>query len=445
MAAPLIVGCTAGCAFGDEMDRVSLAHPLLRAAFAELDARGAPWALLRDADKVSAPGRDVDILISGDALERVDGALDAAGFVRMPVNGHGSHRFYVTYHSDDGRWIKVDAITEVAFGPTEELATDVGPVLLARRERIGALSVLHPADAFWHLALHHLLRDGGIPDRRRDQVASKVRFASPSDPLGALVDGIYSGMARSIPDLVARGDWDAAAARGHELRRAWERRARLSATRRLAVHRVGRRIPAVGRHLGVTLAVLGPDGAGKTSLANALLTTVPLGTRYVYLGMWRPSRLRDALRHLPGARLALVATKLAAKSALISYHRSLGRIVIVDRYSYDADVPSAKGTDWRARISAPVLKRITRDPDLIVLLDAPAEVMYARKGEHDLQELRRLRAGYLALADRDPRVVVVDATQPREDVTGQVSALLWARLGSHGAGNGGAGRAAHQT
>jgi thymidylate kinase len=72
-------------------------------------------------------------------------------------------------------------------------------------------------------------------------------------------------------------------------------------------------------------------------------------------------------------------------------------------------------------------------------------VMYARKGEHDLQTLRRLRAGYLALADRDPRVVVVDATQPREDVTRQVSALLWARLGSHGAGNGGAGRSARRT
>jgi thymidylate kinase len=404
------------------MARVSLAHPLLRAAFAGLDARGAPWALLRDADKVSAPGSDVDILISGDALEWVDGALDAAGFVRMPANGHGSHRFYVAYHPDDGRWIKVDAITEVAFGPTEELATDVGPVLLARRERIGALSVLHSADAFWHLTLHHLLRDGEIPDRRRDQAVSKVRFASASDPLGALVDGIYPGVAR-----------------------AWERRARVSATRRLAAHRVGRRIPAVGRHLGVSLAVLGPDGAGKTSLANALLTTVPLGTRYVYLGMWRPSRLRDALRHLPGARLALVATKLAAKSALIRYHRSLGRIVIVDRYSYDADVSSTERTDWKAHVSAPVLKRMTPDPDLIVLLDAPAEVMYARKGEHDLQKLRRLRAGYLALADRDPRVVVVDATQPREDVTRQVSALLWARLGSHGAGNGGVGRSARRT
>jgi thymidylate kinase len=362
----------------------------------------------------------------------------------MPANGHGSHRFYVAYHPDDGRWITVDAITEVAFGPTEELATDVGPVLLARRERIGDLSVLHPADAFWHLALHHLLRDGGIPDRRRDQVASNVRFASASDPLGALVDGIYPGLARAIPDAVARGDWDAAAARGDDLRRAWRRRARVSATRRLAVHRVGRRIPAVGRHLGLTLAVLGPDGAGKTSLANALLTTVPLGIRYVYLGMWRPSRLRDALRHVPGARLALVATKLAAKSTLISYHRALGRIVVVDRFSYDADVPSTEQTDWKAQVSAPVLKRMTRDPDLIVVLDAPAEVMYARKGEHDLEKLRRLRAGYLALADRDPRIVVVDATQPPEAVTRQVSALLWARLGSHGAHNGGAGRSARR-
>ena len=408
--------------------RVASAHPLLRATFAGLDASGVPWALLRDADKLSVPPRDVDILVSGDALERVDCALDAAGFVRMPANGHGSHRFYVAYDTAGGRWIEVDVITEVAFGPTEELATEVGPELLARRERTDDLSVLRPGDAFWHLALHHLLRDGEIPERRRDQAAATARSASASDPLGALVDGICPGTADSIPDAVARGDWDAAAAAGHELRRAWTRSARVSAVRRLAVHRVGRRIPAVSRRLGVSLAVLGPDGAGKTSLADALRTSVPLGTRYVYLGMWRPSRLRDSLRHLPGARLALVAAKLAAKSALISYHRSLGRIVIVDRFSYDADVPSTETTDWRAQVSAPVLKRITPDPDLIVLLDAPAEVMYARKGEHDLGKLRRLRAGYLALADRDPRVVVVDAEQPREDVTRQVSALLWERL-----------------
>jgi thymidylate kinase len=419
---------------------VSLAHPLLRATFAGLDARGVPWALLRDAEKVSAPSGDVDILVSANAPERVDEAFAAAGFVRVPANGHGSHRFYVAYHPDDGRWIEVDAITEIAFGPTEELATDVGPLLLERRERVGTLSVLDRADAFWHLAVHHLLRDGGIPDRRRDQVASTARLASASGPLAAVVDGICPGMARSIPDAVVRGDWEAAAARGHELRRAWMRRAGLEAARRLAIHRVARRIPAVSRDPGVSLTVLGPDGAGKTSLADALLTTVPLGTRYVYLGMWRPSRLRESLRHLPGARLALVATKLAAKSALIRYHRSLGRVVIVDRYSYDADVSPAETTDWKARVSAPILKRITPEPDLIVLLDAPAEVMHERKGEHDVHTLRRLRAGYLALADRDARMVVVDATQPREDVTRQVSAMLWARVGSHRAGNGGAGR-----
>jgi thymidylate kinase len=201
----------------------------------------------------------------------------------------------------------------------------------------------------------------------------------------------------------------------------------------------------VSRRLGVSLTVLGPDGAGKTSLADALLTSMPLGTRYVYLGMWRPSRLRDSLRHVPGARLALVATKLAAKSALIRYHRSLGRIVIVDRYSYDADVSSTETTDWRARVSAPVLKRMTPDPDVIVLLDAPAEVMHDRKGEHDVHTLRRLRSGYLALADRNPRVVVVDATRPREDVAREVSAMLWARLGSGAAANGEASRSTRPT
>jgi len=64
-------------------------------------------------------------------------------------------------------------------------------------------------------------------------------------------------------------------------------------------------------------------------------------------------------------------------------------------------------------------------PDTFVVLDAPGEVMFARKGEHDVETLEERRQRYLDLQDRYPNVAVVDATQSADDVLRDVSALIW--------------------
>lgn len=61
------------------------------------------------------------------------------------------------------------------------------------------------------------------------------------------------------------------------------------------------------------------------------------------------------------------------------------------------------------------------------MLDAPGELMFARKGEHTVEALERRRQGYLALRDRFPQLVVVDATQPAQVVRRQVTEVIWER------------------
>jgi thymidylate kinase len=104
--------------------------------------------------------------------------------------------------------------------------------------------------------------------------------------------------------------------------------------------------------------------------------------------------------------------------------RTRGRLVVFDRYTYDADVhwvgPGGAGLSarrWLVRHTAP-------RPDLVVLLDVPAEVMYARKGEHSPAILDQRRRRYLELAAAGG-FAVVDGTQSAEDVRVKVTGLVW--------------------
>ena len=57
-------------------------------------------------------------------------------------------------------------------------------------------------------------------------------------------------------------------------------------------------------------------------------------------------------------------------------------------------------------------------------LDAPPEILFARKSEGTLELLERRRREYLQLRDTVEQFVIVDATQSEDEVTKQVSDLI---------------------
>ena len=63
----------------------------------------------------------------------------------------------------------------------------------------------------------------------------------------------------------------------------------------------------------------------------------------------------------------------------------------------------------------------------MIVLDAPAEVLFARKGEHDLELLDLHRRGLLELADRLSDAVVIDAAQDSDAVAAAVTEAIWSR------------------
>ena len=227
-----------------------------------------------------------------------------------------------------------------------------------------------------------------------------------------------------------------------------------------------------------TVALIGPDGAGKTTIATMLEASQGGRIRYVYMGdnlqtsnvMLPTTRLLRTLeqRSLEQRRTAsaerdaagdsergngqplrpigLRARSLSlAKWALCyanwlaeEYYRDLvawwllkrGHVVVFDRHfflDYYADdiAGSAKGRSLSRRLHALMLDWAHPRPDLVVFLDAPAQLLFARKGEFSVEHLERRRQDYFSLRSVFPHFAVVDASQPPEavmrDVLGCIS------------------------
>jgi thymidylate kinase len=221
---------------------------------------------------------------------------------------------------------------------------------------------------------------------------------------------------------------------------------------------------------GFSVALVGPDGAGKTTIARLVERASPLRVKSIYMGvnletsslMLPTTRLVVAIRRARGAaRTDMVASTdprgsaserrghagratAALKSTLrlgnwlaeewfrqcvAWYHTKLRHTVVLfdrhffaDYHAYDiaSDVPRS----LTRRIHGFVLQRLYPLPDLVIYLDAPPEVLFARKGEGTLEWLETRRQDYLRIGELVPRFVVVDAASPVEEVASTVERII---------------------
>lgn len=195
---------------------------------------------------------------------------------------------------------------------------------------------------------------------------------------------------------------------------------------------------AGGDQRGLWIAMLGCDGAGKSSLAAALDERLRGAFRRVRVLHFRPGLGRGEggpvtdphgrpPRSLPVslAKLLfyladyLLGYGLRVRPALVR-----STLVLFDRYYHDVLADPRRyrygGPMWLARLVGRAIPR----PDLFIVLDLPAELAHARKPEVPLEEARRLRERYLALARDLPNARVVDASRPLEAVVAEVEEII---------------------
>ncbi|MET1063480.1 MAG: hypothetical protein ABWX85_00745 [Arthrobacter sp.] len=388
-----------------------------------------PWVLLRGEDDLAEPSGDVDILVAGGVLPRLDELMHAIGLCRVRAAGHGSHRFYFGYAECGELWLKLDIVSEISFGPYQQWRTSLAAGCLERRVRNGDLWMPSPADHAWLQLLHLMLDKGEIQPQRQETARAAATVASAGDPVAKYLDGRSgAGTAAELLDLIRSEQFDQAPAMAAGLRSGWTDaapvRTQLLALANRASRLPGPRMPGPGLVVGV----MAPDGAGKTTLLHGLRADFPLPTAYVYMGMWGEGPWDAWLHRVPGGRTAKKMFRVLKGGMAARYHRLRGRVVLMDRVAYDALLPAAGDSEAKVGVSNAVALRLGRAPDLLLILDVPGEVMFARKGEHTADVLEKWRQSYLQLADRLPGSRVLDAAQPRHLVQRLATKTVWRSL-----------------
>jgi thymidylate kinase len=206
-----------------------------------------------------------------------------------------------------------------------------------------------------------------------------------------------------------------------------------------------------------SIALIGPDGAGKTTIARMLEQSSMVRCKHLYMGIYNTasgnvalptSRLVEHLKRRvsgddssrtpesPPSPVALESPRtrgtLWRTARLVNrlaeewfrqfaswYYQIQGYVVLYDRhfvFDFAREISAGAPESLDKRIHRWCLTYLYPRPDLVFFLDAPGEVLFARKGELSPAELERLRQAYLCQGARLSNFVRVDATQALEDV-----------------------------
>ncbi len=406
--------------------------PDLGGVFQALDDAGIPYCVLHGYENYpKSGGSDIDMLVHPsvtrhDLLRVFRDNRDRIG--GQVIRSHGLH-FIIAGSGADGspRFLDLD-MEGVVHGDAREI--------LANRRRLRQFWIPAVGDEFGAYLARTIA--GGrlniLRARRLGALFRQDRFACEIH-VRRLWKETSAGQ---ILAAAASGDWSLVL-KDQERLRAELRNSPLNQLRD-KTRNAARKINALWRPDGINVVLLGPDGAGKSSVIEALgLTLAPAFSGSYCAGfapslrrlLGRPAKPTDQPHALP--RRSYPVSMIRAGYWFIYNtlgqpyrHVALARstLILNDRHFLDIFVDSVRYRYGGPRWVLSLVRALSPSPDLVILLDAPPEVLQSRKQEVPFAETERQRNGYRALLKDLRNGHIVNAAQPFDRVINDATRVI---------------------
>jgi hypothetical protein len=195
------------------------------------------------------------------------------------------------------------------------------------------------------------------------------------------------------------------------------------------------------RRRGLVMALLGADGAGKSTAASCIQSSMPIDVKLRYLGIRKRRGARadggssrqvgeakrktvGPARQFAGLVKWLLTVTVATWSMELSARR--GSVVVCDRHPIEAGLLGDEPPIVK-RVKRIAVRRLLPRPHLVALLAAPGEILYARKHEHTPDILDEMTDTWRGVCEAFGGVEI-DASLEAGVVCWELQQQIWGRL-----------------
>jgi len=391
--------------------------------FHRLEQANVKYCVLRNYQMIpEGIENDVDMLVLPKdrlAFERciLDSAKATGWSLLMKPVRYG-YRSYWFQSTTSGRYVHFDAWTKIAW---KGLRWANEAKILSRRIRRKQFYIPCASDEACISLIKDLIQLGNIKEKYKNLITSMLRQDKMS-LIKALGWGLGKSLSTKLCDLIEEGKWSEIAIRKDEIRKRvfieCVRRKPISPIIGMACFFGGYIWSLISHRSGIFIAFIGPDGSGKTTIANMLLHSMrdifpstqcyhgrfgilpDMRTLYNKLRMWfgyRPlpeagagtAALHDMTPH--GVFRALAYLGYYAIDYILGFwhvnqSRAKGQMIVFDRYYYDYYVSPLFAKIPRFLLSA--VGWIIPKPDMLLYLNCDADAIHQRKPELTPAQIR---------------------------------------------------------
>jgi len=384
-----------------------------------------------------APASDLDIAIGEGELRRlpeVISALDARGYQAVQCLNYAVGGYYFVFAWTMGSTVRTAALDFISEHREGNLILTSSDELVRGRRPLRDFWIPSAAAEYRYLLAKKVLK-GRLPTRQALRLTELAIELGPDE-------------ARHVCERLFGPQWGALAAEassagtvasdllGPLKLRLWTRVLTRQPWMPLwyQITDLPRKVARLTHPTGFLVAVLGPDGAGKSTLIESVGQQLDGVFRSRHVFHWRPKLLlpdRSGPVSNPHGRSRFGMTRSLVHLAghFTDYHVGFALriwpllahsgLVLFDRYFYDlAADPKRYRYGGPARLPE-ILSKLVPRPALMLVLDAPEETLLNRKRETTADEIRFERERYGRLVDRGfarridasrrPEVVVLEA------------------------------------